>query len=533
MISQKSRIVKLEIYLFLFKDNITLIIKNYILIINLVKVICFMFLRQLCLSAFILTGLYGCFGDKTNSVAMMTVAQSQKDFSVSNNSQKVLTFAKPKKVIYVAVNGNNKTGDGTSKKPFLTLNKAFKVAERNTLIKMGEGNFEVKGMITVPSHVSLEGVGKKTVITPGKNYQGVLFEAKDFNNEKGDGYQYFRNFNVDGKDKSELGFRAWGRENSLFENITFVNFNNAGIDISGLNNEISNCRFINASGREGQKNEHFSGAIKFMSANGLLIHDNYIEENSGGGIKSVASNIRNTQIYNNTINLKAGKNQKPNKSASIEIWDLKEGNKIYNNNLNGWVSLINQWDKDQEIPPKGNLLFYKNKLQANPGITDDMSGLELGIKGAEFYENTFSGFKHRIFWIEGWGGKKKPTKDIIIHNNQFNNCGNAMNLGPNGNGVENLKFYDNVIQNCNGVVMGIGGEKKLINISVTDNIFVNSQKAITLHGQSKQYVNLRIAENKAYASKFGLDNKVDGLNVSGTNPVSLKKGLPATKGFNN
>ncbi|NJS16131.1 MAG: hypothetical protein HC787_02320 [Nostocaceae cyanobacterium CSU_2_110] len=117
MISQKSRIVKLEIYLFLFKDNITLIIKNYILIINLVKVICFMFLRQLCLSAFILTGLYGCFGDKTNSVAMMTVAQSQKDFSVSNNSQKVLTFAKPKKVIYVAVNGNNKTGDGTYKNP--------------------------------------------------------------------------------------------------------------------------------------------------------------------------------------------------------------------------------------------------------------------------------------------------------------------------------------------------------------------------------------------------------------------------------
>ncbi|MEB3219731.1 MAG: right-handed parallel beta-helix repeat-containing protein [Nostocales cyanobacterium 94392] len=488
--------------------------------------------RQLFLSALVLTTLYGCFEDKTNSVAMITVAQSKKNVSAaSNDSQTVLTFAKPKKVIHVAVNGSNKTGDGSLQKPLQTLDKAFKVAERNTLIKMGEGTFEVNGMITVPSHVSLEGVGQKTIIIPGKNYQDVLFEAKNFSNEKGDGYQFFRNFNIDGKDKAKLGFRAWGREHSLFENITFTNFNNAGIDISGLNNEISNCRFINASGREGDKNQHFAGAIRFMGTNGLLIHDNYIEENSGGGIKSVASGIRNTQIYNNTINLKAGKNQKPNKSASIEIWDLQKGNKIYNNNLNGWVSLINQWDKDEEIAANGNLVFYKNKLHANPGITDDMSGLELGIKGAEFYENTFSGFKHRIFWIEGWGGKKKPTKDISIHHNQFNNCGNAMNLGPNGNGVENLKFYDNVIENCNGVAMGIGGEKKLINISVTDNVFVNAQKAISLHGKSKQYVNLRIAGNKAYTSKVALDNQVDGLNVSGANPVTLEKGLPATKGF--
>ena len=111
------------------------------------------------------------------------------------------------------------------------------------------------------------------------------------------------------KDKAKLGFRAWGRENTLFENITFSNLNNAGIDISGLNGEISNCRFINASGREGNKNREFAGAIRFMGANGLRIHDNYIEENSGGGIKSVSSNIRNTQIYNNKINIIGSKNK--------------------------------------------------------------------------------------------------------------------------------------------------------------------------------------------------------------------------------
>ena len=364
--------------------------------------------RRIFFCTFFLIGLYGCFGYKTNILNTSTVAQSQvvlapeiKDAGVSKNKSKtLLTFTKPKNIIHVAVNGSN-NGNGSSEKPLRTLEKAFKVAKKNTLVKMGKGTFEVNRMIEVPSHVSLEGAGEKTVIVPSNNYQGVLFESKDFNNEKGDGYQYFRNFNVDGKDIAELGFRAWGRENTLFENITFKNLNNAGIDISGLNGEISNCRFINAAGREGDKNQHFSGAIRFMGTKGLRIHDNYIEENSGGGIKSVASKIRDTQIYNNTVNIIGSKQKPVNQSASIEIWDLQKGNKIYNNDLNAWVSLINQWNKDEDIAETGNLIFYKNKLHANPGVTDDMSGLELGIKGAEFYENTFSGFKHRIFWIEG------------------------------------------------------------------------------------------------------------------------------------
>jgi hypothetical protein len=81
--------------------------------------------------------------------------------------------------------------------------------------------------------------------------------------------------------------------------------------------------------------------------------------------------------------------------------------------------------------------------------------------------------------------------------------------------------------------MGMGGEKKLINISITDNIFVNAKKAITLNGKSKQYVNLNIADNTAYNSQLGLSNKVNGLNVPGSNAVTLKKGLPAIKGFEN
>ena len=495
--------------------------------------------RRLLFFIFFLIGLYGCFGYKTNFLNTTTVAQNQVVLNPQienvgvpkNKAQTILTFAKPKSIIHVAVNGSNKTGDGSFEQPLQTLEKAFKVAKKNALIKMGEGTFEVKRMIKIASHVSLEGAGEKTVIVPSNNYKGVLFEAKDFKKEKGDGYQYFRNFSVDGKDRAKLGFRAWGRENTLFENITFTNFNNAGIDISGLNGEISNCRFINASGKEGDKNQHFAGAIRFMGANGLRIHDNYIEENSGGGIKSVSSNIRNTQIYNNKINIIGSKKKPVNKSASIEIWDLQKGNKIYNNDLNAWVSFISQWNKDEDIAKTGNLIFYKNKLHANKSVTDNMSGLELGIKGAEFYENTFSGFKDRIFWIEGWGGKKKPTKDITIHHNTFNDCGNAMNLGPNGNGVENLKFYENWVQSCNGVAMGMGANKKLVNIAVTDNVFVNAEKAISLSGKSKQYVKLRIAANKVYSSKVGLDNNVKGLNIQISDAVSLKKGLPATPEF--
>ena len=162
--------------------------------------------RRLLFFIFFLIGLYGCFGYKTNFLNTTTVAQNQvvlspeiKDAGVpKNKSQTLLTFAKPKNVIHVAVNGSN-NGDGSLDKPVRTLEKAFKISKNDTLIKMDKGTFEVNRMITVPSFVSLEGAGEKTVIVPGNNYKGVLFEAKDFKKEKGDGYQYFRNFNVDGK----------------------------------------------------------------------------------------------------------------------------------------------------------------------------------------------------------------------------------------------------------------------------------------------------------------------------------------------
>ena len=490
---------------------------------------------------FLLAGLYGCFGYKVNSVETPKVTDGQTILALQNldkivgvpsqKSKTVLTFPKPVNVIHIEVNGSNRTGDGSLEKPFRTLHKAVKVAKKNTLIKMGVGVFKVKPRVRIPNYVSIEGVGEKTVIVPGKNYKDVLLEARDFQKEKGDGYQYFRNFNLDGLNQSKLGFRAWDREHSLFENINFINFTNAGIELSGLKNEISNCRFINTSGREGKNGRESAGAIRFMSTDGVLIHDNYIEENSGGGIKSVARNIRNTQIYNNKINIVGSKNKRINTSPSVEIWDLLEGNKIYNNDLNAWVSLISQWDKDEEIPETGNLFFYHNKLHGNPGVTDRFAALELGIKGAELYENSFSGFKNRIFWIEGWGGKEKPTKNIKIHDNKLYNCRNAMLLGPNGNGVENLSFYENYIENCNGINMGMKGNNKLINISIIDNIFINAKRAITIRGKIEQYVNLLINNNKAYSSQVGLYNNVKGLKVGDNNPVTLKKGLPTTKDF--
>ena len=81
----------------------------------------------------------------------------------------------------------------------------------------------------------------------------------------------------------------------------------------------------------------------------------------------------------------------------------------------------------------------------------------------------------------------------------------------------NLKFENNWIQSCNGVTVGMGGNKKLV------------RAAISLHSQSKQYVKLRIAANKVYSSKVGLDNNVKGLNIQKSNAVTLKKGLLTTK----
>ena len=84
--------------------------------------------RKLLFFIFFIIGLCGCFGYKTNLINT-TVAQNQvaltpqiENVGVPKNKGKTrLTFAKPKNIIYVAIDGNNKTGDGSLNKPVRTL----------------------------------------------------------------------------------------------------------------------------------------------------------------------------------------------------------------------------------------------------------------------------------------------------------------------------------------------------------------------------------------------------------------------------
>lgn len=423
------------------------------------------------------------------------------------------------RVLYVSPSGNDTTGTGAQATPFRSINKALRTAKAGDRVFLNTGTYTIGSLTLIPSHVSIDGAGQgKAVIVPAEGFTGMMFEARSTGNVDDFGYQVFRNFTIDGKESAYGGFRAWSRTKSLFHRVTFKNFRNVGIELAGKLNEVAYCRFENASGREGDKGQHFAGAIRLNGSYGLLIHDNVFRENLGGGIKGTSSNARAIRVYRNNIELTGTPERPKNTSASIEIWDLKQDSRIYLNRVNAWLSLINQWEEDDKIPAWGNLYVYKNTAVATPGVTNEMSAVEVGLKGAEFYENNFVGFKHRIFWIEGWGGGTKGVKNLRIYRNRMRDCGGQMNLGPHGRSIDNVAYFNNTARNCGGIGVGQKVGNTYTNLFIANNNTMNAGGFLSFWGTATQYQNVVVTRNVLVNVTRGVGGNANPV-VTGADPV--------------
>ncbi|MBW4595866.1 MAG: hypothetical protein KME46_23940 [Brasilonema angustatum HA4187-MV1] len=443
------------------------------------------------------------------ATAQVNSATSAYPAPLSADTVKVLKpFPSHARLLYVSPQGNDAQGKGSASNPYATIAYALGKAQRNDVIHLMRGTHVVNGTeIQIPSHVSIEGENRdSTILIPGKNINknAPFFEAKGINgNLEKEGFQYYKNFTVDGQEYASAAFRAWARKNILFENIVFKKFTNNAIDISGKNIEVKKCLFQQASGLEND-GKNFSGVLRMMNIDTFAIHDNTIEENTGGGIKSVSSGILNGRIYRNNIKITGNSQSTRNSSASIEIWDIRKNTHIFENTLNAWVSLINQWGDDTSVPERNNLFFYRNTMTATPGVTDKMSAVEIGLKGADFFENTIDGFRDRAFWMEGWGGEKKGVRNVRFYRNVLKNCGEILTIGPHGNSIDAIDIFNNTSKACGGINISPKRGNTYKNINILNNLIQDVPGAFAFWGEKAQYANITLASNLLINVKKGI-----------------------------
>lgn len=349
--------------------------------------------------------------------------------------------------IYVSPTGNDTTGNGTQTAPYKTLAKAMAASKAGDLLRLMPGTYVLDKTLMWAPKRSIVGAGQsKTFIKPSDTFQPFLGSLIWATRDPGqdpvpfDGKQSIRLLTLlGGGKKVATGIHMWGRNHVLFDRLAFRDFGTTALDVGGpvarvadasndVENpslargiEIANSTFTNCAKETGSSNQYWSGAITFRQTDGILIHDNVIREPLGGGIKNTTSRTFRSRIYHNTIRM-TGTAEKPyNNSASMEIWDLRNDNRIYKNNVNAWFSFVHQWVSEDKIPAGDNLLIYDNVLVATPRVTHLAHAMEIALKGAKIYRNRIGGFEYSAFWMEGWESPR--TADIDIYRNYVYNEG--------------------------------------------------------------------------------------------------------------
>ena len=247
-------------------------------------------------------------------------------------------------------------------------------------------------------------------------------------------------------------------------------------------NTITNCGY-----RESLSSGYFSNTIALFNLKNSSIHDNYINSIDAKAecITGITGLLDNVDIYNNTLRMARYTDRS---SYIIEIWNLRGGCEIYNNDANSAFSIC--VGKETKI--------YNNDIVLDP---PSHAGANLGIEfSLQTYGEVFGNY------VEGAGiygittgigsvcqGDNYIQKDTIIRNNIIYNvkgagiCITAQgSRSANGktNITDGIKVLNNTVDtNRSSAGYGLirieqadnGASGILRNIDVKNNICLNAQ----------------------------------------------------------
>lgn len=363
--------------------------------------------------------------------------------AAANQNDTLLKAGVP--TFYVATNGSDANGNGTSTKPWASLYKASQmVTTSGYTIHIAAGTYTESHVCTIAVGVSVVGDGPTTIIkgtykTAGNtNLTGATILLNS-SSPGTNGNQSLSYFTLDGN--ALVGSRAIcvrNRGNVSIHHMTIKNFFLGGVLFCSSNmystnvnavleqgNKLYNCTIDNC----GDKDTTYDGdGLIFMTCQkDMLIHDNLLYSNKRSGehngniINAGGTRFRNVKYYNNH-------SWKPDPTYGgwnfhLEIWGNDGGFEIYNNTFTGGGCAIDAGGHGATEGSGGYAFswsIHDNLFELNTkNEFTEYAGLPILLESyyltkTLIYNNTFSNTYYGIT-LTAWN-----AQGVYIYDNVFN-----------------------------------------------------------------------------------------------------------------
>lgn len=410
-------------------------------------------------------------------------------------------------IYHVSPNGNDSTGDGSAAKPWKTLASAAEQvrAGEGHVIRLAAGTFNETRTANIPVGVTVEGAGKdRTIIKSSLGGWLINLSSNSFEN----GNQSLRGFRIDGNSRQlDHGILVSRRHNVKIHDLHIQGIEDVGIQVQGqgsnltsppaqwVNNlEIYRVTLVNTS-KDFPERKHSSGAIMLGHVSNAKIHDNIIRENQGYGIKFLNDGwIRRSQIYNNDIVVPTV-DQSWTCDIAIELWNITEDCKVYDNKANSWFSFV----RGNKGSGTRSLHVYNNHISF-PNLSSTMMAIEIASLSDVEINNNF--IQRGRFGIGLW--KQRPdapanVANIKIHHNVIvdNPGGHGIMMTGADSNIQNVQVYNNVIDGQKSAITmnPPNAGARINNVHIANNVFMNGERALSTMGAGGNITKITMQQN--------------------------------------
>ncbi len=358
-------------------------------------------------------------------------------------------------IYYIAPTGNDATGNGSSARPWKSLNKACGTVKKpGAFIHVNAGTYLESSQCVLADGVSLEGAGASSTIIKS-HLQGGIDDrgAGILRLNSGSEISRISNITFDGDNLTGyVAISVIGRSNVEIHHCIVTNFYRQGILFDGgaqTGNKVHHNVITNSGGNPAGMDARGAN-LGIWNNTGMLIYNNTVNQKfrtgslNGTGV-SVGDNAYGLQMYNNTILAFAHSTaEHPNFCFAVEFWSNNKTGGPKSAAMGGWGTQIygNTFEGEMDIAFGGSKAGYEYSYDVHDNIfgdgiaTADPSDFKtaLQFEGEQRYviirNNTFrKGLTLPLYFCDTEASQN--CQDIQIFNNTFEDVTYGY-LGHNG-----------------------------------------------------------------------------------------------------
>ena len=422
---------------------------------------------------------------------------------------------------YVSLNGNDGSGDGSSDRPWRTLQHAVSKVPANQghTIKIQAGTFVESAYINVPAGVNIEGAGIGiTVLKPSSNlyHQSYawIFDKFLISFQGGTGNQKISGLTIDGVSKQLYGgIVVNGRNSVVIENVRVQYTYFTGIWMWVTNDcrvtkvQLKDCAWGSSNGA--------SGALQISQSERLEVDHMDIDEGTGQAVDAVgAGKMYYLKMHDNRFSVNPQGNWQtpggvtvPNICVEFYNVDLK-GCEVYNNYFDNNFSIA--MDEPKFATPTGiqTIRVYNNTFDLITRAKGSGHCIELTLHDAEVDHNHLWGGSTAI---ANWDASANPhtMHNWKIHHNTFYGVSSyypSAIINMYRHGVDKADIYNNTVElsgssTVNFIEVNNGGIAR--NVKIENNLIIDSNTSYQWYpNKFISLVNNALMENATARNNF-------------------------------